>query len=329
MKYVSLSKSLAFLAAGLLLFSSCEKVDKVDPIGDAGQTIVKLIDVSGEGKVGINFNIVSTPQTLGLVDLRRDVSNEAELNRTMKVTVKDNPGAVSDYNALHGTNFVELPASKYTLDAGNPRIGPNYTITFNPGEFAKSLKITLTNATTIDLTQAYAFGFTITAADADGKIAVESNTIVVEVGPINKWDGVYRVTGTMVDVTNATFVGSYPLTFHLITTGANSCEPYDPISLGGIYGHYFDANGSGSYYGSFNPLLTFDAVTNKITSATNSYGQGSGANARSCALDPTGVNAVDGSRNIKIKYILSQAPPAAFVGNRVFFDETWTYVGPR
>jgi Domain of unknown function (DUF1735) len=327
MKYVSLTKSLSFLAVGAILFSSCEKADKVDPIGDGGQTIVKIVDPSGEGKVAINIGVVTTTQVLNMVDIRRDVPNEAQLGRTMKVIVEDAPGAVSDYNAQHGTNFVAIPPSQYIIDPANPKVGNNYTVTFNPGEFAKPIKFTIPNATLLDLNKQYAFGFTIKSADADGKIAAEAKTIVVEVGPVNKWDGVYKVTGTMVDAANPAFLGSYPLTFHLITTGANTCEAYDPDY--GIYGHIFDAAGSLNYYGSFMPALTFDPTTNVITSATNLWGQGSGPNVRSCRLNPTGVNAVDGSRNIRIKYIMSQAPPAAFVGDRVFFDETWTYVGPR
>jgi Domain of unknown function (DUF1735) len=327
MKYVSLTKSLSFLAVGAILFSSCEKADKVDPIGDGGQTIVKIVDPSGEGKIAINIGVVTTAQVLNMVDIRRDVPNEAQLNRTMKVIVEDAPGAVSDYNAQHGSSFEAIPPSQYIIDPANPKVGNNYMVTFNPGEFAKPIKFTIPNATLLDLNKQYAFGFTLKSVDADGKIAAEAKTIVVEVGPVNKWDGVYKVTGNMLDVANATFLSSYPLTFHLITTGANTCDAYDPDY--GIYGHIFDAGGSPNYYGSFMPALTFDPATYVITSATNLWGQGSGPNVRSCRLDPTGVNAVDGSRNIKIKYIMSQAPPAAFVGDRVFFDETWTYVGPR
>jgi Domain of unknown function (DUF1735) len=328
MKYLSLSKSLAFLSVGVLLFSSCDKGEQIDPIGDGGQTIVKIVDPSGEGKIGINIGVVTTPQVLNMVDVRRDVPNEAQLNRTMTVIVEDAPGAVSDYNAQHGSNFEAIPAGQYTIDPANPKVGNNYTVTFNPGEFAKPIKFTIPNATLLDLNKQYAFGFRLKSADADGKISAEFKTIVVEVGPINKWDGVYRVTGSMVDVANATFVGSYPLTFHLITTGANTCDAYDPDY--GIYGHVFDAAGTPNYYGSFMPALTFDPTTNVITSATNYWGQNSGVNVRSCRLDPTGVNAVDGSKNIRIKYILSQAPPPpGFNGDRVFFNETWTYVGPR
>lgn len=327
MKYLSLSKSLAFLSIGALLLTSCDKGEEIDPIGDGGQTIVKIVDPSGEGKIAINIGVVTTAQVLNMVDIRRDVPNEAQLGRTMTVIVEDAPGAVSDYNAQHGSAYEAIPAGQYIIDPANPRVGNNYTVTFNPGEFAKSIKFTIPNATLLDLNKQYAFGFNLKSVDADGKISAEFKTIVVEVGPTNKWDGVYRVTGTMLDAANATFLGSYPLTFHLITTGANTCDAFDPDY--GIYGHIFDAAGAPNYYGSFMPGLTFDPTTNVITSATNLWGQGSGANVRSCRLDPTGVNAVDASKNIKIKYILSQAAPAAFIGDRVFFNETWTYIGPR
>jgi Domain of unknown function (DUF1735) len=329
MKYLSLLKPLTYLSAGILLFSSCKKVGDIEPIGTAGQTIVKFIDPNGTGKSTLGLSLISTPQTIEMVEVVRDVPNETELNRAMTVIVSNDPGAVSVYNAANGTNLVPIPAAQYSVDASSPRVGNDYTLTMQPGEFAKSIKFILPNALSLNLNLAYAFGFTISTVDAGGKITSKPKTMVVELGVKNKWDGVYTVTGTMVDNANATFTGTYPLTFHLITTGGATCSVYDPNLNGGSFGHLFNANGVGSFYGSFMPVVTFDANSNKILSATNYWGQGSGPNVRSCALDPTGINTVAANKDISIKYQLIQAPPAAFVGVRVIFTETWTYVGPR
>jgi hypothetical protein len=329
MKYSNFLRSLTFLTAGVFIFSSCEKTDTPDPIGKAGQTIVKFLDPNTTGKTLIGLSLISTPQTITMVDIIRDVPNESELNKTMKIIVKDDPGAVSDYNANNGTTFVPIPASLYSVDAANPRIGTDYTVTMNPGEFTKPIKFVLPNTLGLNLNLAYAFGFTITSVDANGKITAEPKTMVVELGVKNKWDGIYTVTGTMVDNANATFIGKYPITFHLITTGGTSCSVFDPNLNGGTFGHQFDANGVGSFYGSYMPVVTFDATSNKVLSATNYWGQASGPNVRSCFLDATGINTVAANKNISIKYQLVQAPPAAFVGLRVIFTETWTYVGPR
>jgi Domain of unknown function (DUF1735) len=216
------------------VFNACTKVDTPQPLGDKGQTIVKTMfdqaDDNGRLYRIVNIGLVSTPQDIEMIDVRRDIPNETELGKTMKVIIKDAPGAVSDYNAANGKSYIPLPPGSFTVDAANPRVGTDYTMTFGPGEFAKWLKIKLLDALSLDLTKTYAMGFTITSADNNGHIAAKQNTIVVEVGVKNQWDGIYKITGDFTHP-NACFTGLFggaansgDLEISLITTGSNSVK---------------------------------------------------------------------------------------------------------
>jgi Domain of unknown function (DUF1735) len=197
MKYLNLTKQFPLILGAIALFSSCKKVENFKSIGDSGQTIVRLIDAGNEtnisGKALINLELLTTPQSISMVRILREVPNAAELTKAMTVIVKDDAAAVTAYNTAHATTFVPLPAASYIVDAANPRAGGNYTVSLKAGEFAKDLKFTLPNASTLDLNLAYAFGFTITTVDAAGKISGDAKTIIVEVGVKNKYDGIYSV----------------------------------------------------------------------------------------------------------------------------------------
>jgi hypothetical protein len=304
--------------------SSCKKVDTHKELGDAGETIVKLT-VSDSAYRLVAVNAVTTSQVVGLLQVRRDVPNEAELNSTTKVVIIQDQGIVTSYNTKFNKEYVALPESSYSANADNPRNGNTWTVTFNPGEFIKDLKISINNAAGLDFSKQYALGFRIQSVDGNGKISqvVNQKTVVVEVGIKNRWDGEYRVTGSLTDLTTTAITGFYPITFQLVTTGANTVAVIDKFY--GFQTHSITNAGSRSRYGDYGLNLTFDPATNKITSVVNSFGQPA-SNGRSAALDPTGINAYDpATKTIKIKYLMLQ--PGTTV--RTIFDETWVYQGPR
>ena len=206
-------------------------------MGDAGQTIVRLIDAGSEtnisGKAIINLDLLTTPQSIKMVRVLREIANNTELNKSMTVIVNDDQAAVTAYNAAHATSFVPIPSANYSVDPANPRVGGNYTVTLAPGEFAKDIKFTLPNASTLDLNLTYAFGFTITTVDASGKISKDARTIIVEVGVKNKYDGIYSIVSGFVQRYTAPGapvccdgltgpVGPANPDLQLITTGANT-----------------------------------------------------------------------------------------------------------
>lgn len=337
MKYSKILPGLLTLIAAAVLFTACKKIVTPEPLEDAGQTIVKLISGGTTASPGykiINIDLKSTPQTVAMADIRRDIPNNMELNKQMSVTIKDDPGAVIAYD----TNLVPLPAGSYTINAATPRIGTDYTINLAPGQFAQQIEFTLLNALSLDLNNRYAFGFTISSITGDGKIAAEEKTIVVEIGVKNKYDGIYEVSGTMVDITNPALVhvniglaaGGYdPQQMELRTISATKCALFDPV----VYGDFASPIWTGtafSGYGLFSIIVEFDEVTNKVIAVTNYAGQPA-ANTRYGRLDPSGLNYYDpGTKTVFIKYNMAHpsvvtAPP--FI--RSTWTETWKFVKAR
>ncbi|MEO7446091.1 MAG: hypothetical protein ABIU55_11385 [Ferruginibacter sp.] len=340
MKLYNLTKKIAAgVAVAAILFTSCEKRVDVDPIGDRGQTLVKLLGGGSDTplvKYAIDF--VPIAKTLNVLDLRRDVANQDDLNKTMTVVIKDDTAAVHQKDP----SYVILPTSLYTLQTSDnvQRIGGpggTFTFVFKPGEFAKQINIIVNDPTQLDPSTTYAVGFSIVSVDAGGVIS-KAKSVVVTIGAKNEWDGVYAVTGPMTDVVAPNLVqwnnpalagdpfpaahgGAWEL--HLITIGATQCVMFDNT----IWGDYFHPilNGvANSGYGSFALIVDFNPANNTVASVVNYYGQPAG-NGRSAKLDPSGVNAVQGNKDILIKYLMLQ--PGTTV--RTTFDEKWAYVGSR
>lgn len=361
MKYLNLTKSFAFIAIASLVFIACDKAKVATPLGDAGQTLVKILSGGTPfvvAKMPVDF--VNTPTRLLVVELRRDVPNEAELNKTMIVTVKDDTAAVRRANPA----YVLLPTAWFTVQTDGVKTGGQggtWTFTFKPGEVSKEIYITIPNATLLDPSTLYGLGFTIMTADQNSRISSQ-RSVVVEIGAKNIYDGIYAVTGPMVDLTGSPFTQwnnpAYPgfpqanggaWEAHLITSGANSVFVFDN-TIWGCAGHPMLNAGANSGFGSFGMVVNFNPATGTIATMHNYYGDpsyggatalgnpqaGSGApnysagNTRRVVLDPSGVNAVQGNRDVLVKYFMVQpsvvpAPPSI----RITFDEKWKYIGPR
>ena len=178
---------------------------------------------------------------------------------------------------------------------------PSLTVKIPKDSGEVVVPITITKAT-LDPSKQYALGLKITNV-SEGVISATGGYFVVKFLVKNKYDGLYRVTGTMVDLTSASLTGNYPLEFELRSTGANTSAVFDHGT--GTQTHLILSGGAPSQYGSFGLNLTFDLLTNKITSVVNSYGQPA-SNGRSAGLDPTGINAYDpATKTIRIKYFFS------------------------
>lgn len=179
----------------IMLAIGCTKVEKAEDIGEGGQTIVKI--QSDDGYTSAFVELKSGSQTVNLLDVRRDIPNGAELNKTMKVIVKEDPAVLSVYNSHlePADRFDLLPANSFTADASNPKSGSDYTVSFAAGEFSKWMKITVPNATILDPNAKYGLGFLVTSIDQTGKISKILDSVVVAVGVKNQWDGDYRAKG--------------------------------------------------------------------------------------------------------------------------------------
>ena len=342
---MNIKSSVILLLVLTLGFTACIKKE-VTPLKDEGSTFIKLI--GGDSPFGVSSNpidFVSTPQTIVVCDVRKDAANSGSLNTTTTVTIKDDTALVRAANS----SYLHLPSSWYSLVGDFTKtggVGGTYNLTFKPGEFAKEIAINIPNAQLLNPSRLYALAFTITTVSADSKISFQKS-LVVEIGAKNPWDGVYEMSGTYQDVTNASWTHYGAQQYSLITISATKCVVRNDDLNGGIPGYIFNAGGSGSYYGSYGFVIGFDPATNKINEFYNYYGDptlpatgggnpaaGSGppnyaaSNGRRAVLDPSGQNLVQSNKNILVKHWMLQ-PSVVPSGPRVILDETWKYLGPR
>ena len=272
MKYLNLKKQFALLALVAFAFSACKKIKTAEPMGDAGQTLVKIVGGGTPAAiVSRPIDFVPTPTKLSVASIRRDVPNNTELNRTMIVTVKDDTAAVRAANPA----YKQLPTAWYTLQIDGVKTGGQggtFTFTFKPGEFAKEIFVTIPNATLLDPSSLYGLGFTITTADANGIISSEKS-VVIEIGAKNQYDGRYSLdvfeSGWAAYGISDGTTNTYPGDMLLITTGAATNAVFnDYTGTFLLAGFAFPL--SATQFGATTPVFTFDPVSNKLLSVTNS-----------------------------------------------------------
>lgn len=251
-----------------------------------------------------------------------------------------NQAVIDQYNAEQGKTgavgtatapYVFLPSSTYTLSTtkvvipkGQSRA--SFTAAFKTDQMVVGVP--------------YALPLKISSVSY-GIISGNFSNILLNVVPKNKYDGVYQVTGTMVDVTNPAF-SHYSKTpnltryeMQLRTLTATSCVMYDPKYFnGGGYFVPFYTGSATSSFGSFCPIIEFGS-DGKIVNVTNHYGVDVATTLRNAVLvpDASGNQYNAANKIMKIKYALTQkagispALPAPFY--RAVYDETWDFLGQR
>ncbi|KLT64683.1 DUF1735 domain-containing protein [Pedobacter sp. BMA] len=323
---------------------SCRKdAFEGDETLESGTTHFKVLE-------GREIKLFFTPFTetkakVHLFSIRRDAASSADLQQSATIKIEQNAGIITKYNTDHGDSFEELPSSVYTFggDAGYVKTATGYNVSFAPGVFSQNFKLNINGSNWVDLSKKYALAFRVTDWGGIKKTVATSDTIMVLLSIKNKYDGVYDVSGSMVDVVSPTlshfsiFVNSAANTFttppyqlELRTISPTKCAAYDNYFFGG----YFTPITSGttySNYGSFSAIFEFDPATDKVIGVTNYYGQPA-SNTRSARLDPTGtVNAYDAStKTMTVKYNMiqpSSVPTAPSV--RTTWNEVWKYLKER
>lgn len=267
----------------------------------------------------IGFNAVPGNATLPVFTLQKDANSESNLNTSVDVVMKLDTGLIGAYNRENHTSLIPLPANLYELKS--------LTTTLASGEFAKKITITV-DPLKFDLSKTYALGITIVSASNGYVVNDGHKSGLFSIGVKNQFDGSYNVTGTMVDYTSAALTGFFPMKYHLVTSGANVVDGYEP---------YWEeryvsilSSGARNVYGAFAPVFTIDPATNKIISVTNWWGQPA-SNTRSAELDPTGLNRFNpADHSIDVKFFMKQPSVVPAAPNiRVAFDWRMTYIGPR
>ena len=352
---------LLFISVASFMFISCEKGAESFPGVKANEkTIVSLPGADGGTFMTLAVDLSPGISTFEVLEIQRDAKNASELAKPLTVKIKLQNSLISDPTA---GAVRELPRNLYTNHPENPFDGQYWTVTFKPGEFRTSLKILLDLTTLLSLPNRVGLGFQI--ADASGELISNSKSqLGVELSAKNKWDGTYAVRGPVRDIFAPNLIewanqpgysdpwlddnpGAWEA--HLITISATDCIVFDnTLWILPAIPLYNTNPIQNTGYSQFALIITFDPATNKVVKVRNYYGDptqgpantlgnpalGSGpplyqaANTRYAQLDPTGINAVQGNRDIKIKYLMFH-PAVVPSGPRTTFDQTFEYLGPR
>lgn len=263
MKCLNINNQLLVLGLIALGLSACVKPNKPEPMGDAGQTLVKILG-GGEDPVVLPLDVNPPVEKIQIADLRKDPANSTDLNTATTVTITNTQAFLDAYNTANHTSYELLPTSAYTITAesGVSVNGNTWTINLAPGEFARSISINL-DKTKMDLSKQYAFGLQITQTSV-GKASLGSGFGIVNVIVKNKYDGIYSVVSGLVtrytspgvpagDALSGSLAGNPDVS--MATLGANTVE---------ITGLQW-ANSGGGVGGIANLRATVDPLTNLVT----------------------------------------------------------------
>jgi hypothetical protein len=315
--------AILLVAAGAFGWTSCNKVDLNKGITNNEKTIVKLPQAANEINI---FSLDAKPGdvTIPVLEVRRDVISEADLNTTQVVKIAPNPQAIDDYNTNNGANLSTF--TTYTLDPSTPFDGTNWVVTFGPGEFVKYINITF-DPSKLDFSKRNGLAFKV--ADGGGSpISTDLNAALIEVAAKNKFDGVYtlriRTVGWAAYGIADDLTGTFPGDYQLISSGATTVKTFSTFTSGSLQPAFTAGLAGATQFGATSPQFTFDAATNKLTAVSNLI-PNDGRN-RQLRINPaiTDSRWDPATKKIFAAYIMSQnGRPDQFI------YDTLTYKGAR
>jgi hypothetical protein len=178
--------SIAIFGVGV---SCVKEIDVNEGIANNEKTIIKLPQAAEEISL-VALDATDAIIEPSILEIRKDAISQSDLNLNTTVKIKKNANLITAYNADHGTDFVEL--TNFQAGSGSTFDGTNWIVPFSAGEFVKFLTIKL-NPGTLDLSEKYALGFTLTETD-NGVISSQKD-VLVEIVIKNEYHGVYQATG--------------------------------------------------------------------------------------------------------------------------------------
>jgi hypothetical protein len=295
----------------------------IQSVHNDGNTNQKIIEIqltatSTDNFLFTAFDAVSHDTTIAVIPVV--LASREAATEDINVTLVARPSLVNDYNTNNGTAYAVPPASMYTI------LNQNNVVTIPKGSRVGYLMVKLKTADFLG--QDWALGFAIASVDKPGYlISGNLNEGIFAFGIKNKWDGHYKMTGTLVDLAVPTITAQSPIEVDLETYSGNSVI-LNPTQGPFAGGYLFPIINSGapSGYGSFTPVFVFDANDN-VVDVVNAYGQPA-SNTRSAQLDPSGINKWFASdKHMDVKFWMNQ--PSVIAGHRTSFDLHFTYLGPR
>ena len=297
---------------------SCEKESEpFPPVKSQEKPSISLPD--GNNLITAALDLSNTVITVEILEIRRDATSAADLNRVQTVKIAKSNSVLSD---LSGAAVTELGRDFYQSHPDNPFDGQYWTITFQPGEFVKHLKINLKTIDLISLGRV-GLGFQLASADNGAVLSAEQNQVAVEIGAKNQWDGVYRVKYKLFHPTNPDITGNGTIPeWDFLSSGPTSID-WDVATVM----INFPTNGLTYFGDAAGPslLVRMTVNTDNTVSITN-VGSRAAALAFPPLVVPPGVtNRYDPAT--KTFYVAYTWTPAGS-GTRERYD-TLTYIRPR
>lgn len=183
------------------LIISCEKGEEpFPPVVNNEKNVVLLPD--GGNLVTKALEISNSVVTYDILKIDRNTTNAGELNKVQVVKIQKSNSILSEFS---GADVKELPRDYYQTSPDNPFDGEFWTVTFQPGETTKYLKLSMR---TLDITSLGRVGLGFQLAGADNAhISTTKNQVAVEISAKNKWDGVYSIRYRLFHPTNTNITG--------------------------------------------------------------------------------------------------------------------------
>ncbi|HEV8271359.1 MAG TPA: hypothetical protein VGQ04_08640 [Chitinophagaceae bacterium] len=311
-------RSFLFISLLSLVVVSCEKgTEQFPPVKSQEKPSISLPE--GNGLVVAALDISNTVITVDILEIRRDATSPADLNRVQTVKIAKSNSVLSD---LSGAAVTELPRDIYQSHPDNPFDGQFWTITFQPGEFVKHLKINLKTLDLVTLGRV-GLGFQLASADNGAVLSASQNQVAVEIGAKNQWDGVYKVKYRLFHPTNPGITGNGTIPeWDFLTSGPTSIDwDFATVFIN------FPTNGLTYFGDATGPSLQVRMTVNpdNTVSLTNVGSQAIALAFPPLVVPPGVTNRYDPAT--KTFYVAYTWTPAG-AGTREKYD-TLTYIRPR
>lgn len=321
--------SQAFLLGALIIgFSACSKKDNAytDNVHYEGPPMVNFNNYGGYERKDVEIADKWLP-----FDYEIKLSNTTETAKEdIKVTVMKDDNPIGEYNTLNGTKLVGVPVNAFRID--------NNEIIIRKGTRKANFHFEV-NPARLSLSNSYAFGFSILNVTGGGAVVNkndEESRMMVELGTLNAYDGLYDKRSFFSHPTNLTLGGIYgaaaPLEVELITSGATSVDTY----VTSFYQYPTEvvvnwATTAYTYFTGVNPRLTINPATNAVTVSQSTFTADPAAQAvfAQSAADlaaskfyPNGITGFSTKQTIVAHFRWS-------VPNDRIVRDTFVYTGPR
>lgn len=316
--------------AAILSLGSCLKDKGFDNgtygINGADKNAIITMSAAQNSLTSVSVDYVNTSQTVELTGIIYDADQPAskDINVTIDTLSARPGGLITAWNADPNNPYLTpIPASFYQLVSG-------LTVKIVAGQKIGSLKITIPDATRLDVNLTYGLGVTLVSNDASVTTSSNLKKAVFAISAKNKYDGVYTLKFKMLDwdagygISNQALPWGGPV--FMITAGATSVRLFDDWGFGTYIHPARGSSGTYTGFGSTDLKLTFDPATDALSDAQNVFVNPS--NGRTFRVN----TAVTSSRwNASTGDIF-----AAIIMNHpgrnpadLFIYDTLTYVGPR